>query len=118
MTREMPADGDWLDAAIVASAADHRAAHIDDDGFTLRVTNALPPPAAALPPWRRRAVVALWAAAGIGVAFVLPGAFIDVAREAFRLLGGHVVSVSGLAGAIAAGTAMTWAATAYVLRSD
>jgi hypothetical protein len=117
MTRETPAAGDWLDAAIAADAAEHRAAHIDDDGFTLRVVAALPPPF-SLPAWRRHAVVALWTAAAIGVAFALPGAFIDVSREAFRMLGGQAISVSGLASAIVAGTALTWAATAYALRGD
>jgi hypothetical protein len=114
MTREGMAD-DWLDAALAAGAVEHRAAHIDDDGFTQRVMAAMPP-ATRTPTWRRKAVVALWAAAGIGAAFVLPGAFVDVAREGFRLLGGHAVSLSGLAAAIAAGAAATWAATAYALR--
>lgn len=116
MTREILAD-DWLDAAIAADAADHRAAHIDDGGFTSRVIAALPP-VLALPAWRRRAIVALWSVAAVGVAFLLPGAFVDVAREAFRLVGGQAVSVSGLASAIVAGTALTWAATAYALRGD
>src|SRR5512132_2324766 len=109
MTRESIAD-DWLDAALAADAAEHRAAHIDDDGFTQRVMATMPP-VVRTPAWRRNAVVALWAAAGVGAAFVLPGAFVDVAREAFRLLGGHAVSLSGIAAAIAAGAAATWAAT-------
>ena len=116
MTRERT-DGDWLDAALAAHGADHRDAHIDDGGFSLRVMEALPP-AVALPAWRRSALALLWAAAGLGVAFVLPGAFTEVVREAFRLLGGHAVSLSGLATAIAAGAALTWGAAAYVMRSD
>ena len=114
MTREIRSD-DWLDAALAADAAEHRASHVDDDGFTRRVMDAMPP-AAHAPAWRRGALVGLWAIAGIGAAFLLPGAFVDVAREAFRLVGGHAVSLSGLAGAIVAGAAVTWAATAYALR--
>ena len=114
MTRETITD-DWLDAALAADAAEHRAAHIDDAGFTQRVMVAMPP-AVQMPAWRGKAVVALWAAAGVAAAFVLPGAFVDVAREGFRLLGGHAVSLSGLGAAIAACAVATWAATAYALR--
>jgi len=117
MTREILATDDWLDAAIAADAADHRSLHVDDAGFTSRVMAALPP-ALAFPAWRRRAIVAMWSAAAVGVAFLLPGAFVDVAREAFRLVGGQAVSISGVASAIVAGTALTWAATAYALRGD
>jgi hypothetical protein len=116
MTRETASD-DWLDAALAADAALHRASHVDDDGFTLRVMDALPPPV-ALPAWRRYALTSLWAAAGVGAALALPGTFVDVAREAFRLVGGHSVSLSGLAAAIVAGCAVTWTAAAYALRSD
>jgi hypothetical protein len=117
MTREMLAADDWLDAAIAADVGNHRAEHIDDAGFTSRVMAVLPP-VSALPAWRRRAIVALWSGAAVGVAFLLPGAFVDVAREAFRLIGGQAVSVSGVASAIVAGAALTWAATAYALRGD
>src|SRR6266536_1931464 len=116
MTHEGPA-GDWLDAALGADASNYRGAHIDDDGFTLRVMDALPA-AIALPAWRRSAVAALWTAAAIGALLALPGAYVDASREAFRLLGGQAVSLSGLAGAIVAATVLTWAAAAYVLRSD
>jgi hypothetical protein len=115
-TRETPTD-DWLDAALAADAAEHRASYVGDDGFTMRVIDALPA-SVSLPAWRRRAVGALWAVAGIGAAFALPGTFVDVAREAFRLVGGQAISLSGVATAIAAAAAVTWAATAYVLRRD
>ena len=51
---------------------EHRAAYLDDDGFTTRLMAALPVPA-TLPAWRKPALTALWAAAGIGIAFALPG---------------------------------------------
>lgn len=117
MTSDVRIDDDWLEAALAAQAADHRAEHVDDGGFTLRVIDALPQPV-ALPAWRRHAIVALWAVAGVGAAFALPGAVFDVAREMFRLVGAHSMSVSGIVAALAAGTALTCGATAYVLRSD
>ena len=115
MTRD--ANDDWLDGVLADDGALHRASHVDDDGFTRRVMKALPLPV-ALPAWRRHALTALWGAAGVGAALALPGTFVDVAREAFRLVGGQSVSLSGLAAAIVAGCALTWAATAYALRAD
>jgi hypothetical protein len=77
----------------------------------------LPAPAAP-PAWRRPVVAALWAAAGIGGAFALPGVFTDVAREFFRVLGGHPVSLAEIAAAVAVAGAATWSAAAYLLRND
>ena len=37
-----PADDDWLDAALRADGREHRAAYLDDGGFTARVMAALP----------------------------------------------------------------------------
>jgi hypothetical protein len=115
MTRDTR-DDDWLDAALAADGAEHRARHVDDDGFTFRVIGALPPPI-ALPAWRQRAVVALWAAGGVGLAFALPATFADVAREAFRLIA-QPVSLAGIAAAIGCAAAATFAAAAYALRGD
>ena len=81
-----PAD-DWLDAALRADAREHRGDYLADDGFTARVMAKLPAPA-TLPAWRKRAVVAMWAVASVGIAVALPGAYVDVAREFFRVAGG------------------------------
>ena len=67
------AGDDWLDAALRADGREHRADYLDDDGFTARVMAELPAPA-TLPAWRKRALIALWAAAGVGIAVALPGA--------------------------------------------
>ena len=56
-----------------------------------------------LPAWRKPAVSALWAATGVGAAFALPGAVTDVARECYRVVGAHPVS---LIGDLAAGIAL------------
>ena len=107
----------WLDRLLVEDAAQHRDAYLDDAGFTARVMHALPP-AAALPRWRKPAVTALWATAGLGLAFALPGAALDVSREAFRLLAAQPISLSAVAAALVAFGVATWTGAAWVLRRD
>jgi hypothetical protein len=109
---------DWLDAALVADAREHRDGYLADDGFTARVVAQLPPPAVSVPAWRRPAVAALWTAAAIGAAIALPGALQDVAREGFRVLGALPVSTSGIAAGVVALAMTSWAAAAYALRHD
>ena len=108
---------DWLDAALAAGGREHRADYLADDGFTARVSAALPAPAAA-PAWRKPALAVLWIAAGIGSAFALPGVFTEVAREFFRIVGGHPVTLVEIAAAIVVVGAATWSGAAYLLRSD
>ena len=111
------ADDDWLDAALRAEGRDHRADYLDDAGFTAKVMAALPA-AATLPAWRRPALTALWAAAGLGIALALPGTVIDVAHDVMRVVVGQRVSLAGIgAGLVALGVA-TWAAAAIALRND
>ena len=110
--------GDWLDALLARDGREHRAGYLDDDGFTARVMAALPPPAAALPAWRKPALAGLWAVAGIGIAFALPGTVRDVAHEVMRAILAQRVSASGLGAAFVALVASAWAAAALVLRSD
>ena len=79
---------------------------------------ALPAPA-ALPAWRKPALAALWAAAGLGIALALPGAVVDVAHEVMRVIVGQRVSLAG----IAAGAGRRWARppgrrAALALRDD
>ena len=107
----------WLDRLLADDAAGHRDAYVDDAGFTARVMHALPPPV-ALPRWRKPAVTALWATAGLGVAFALPGAALDVSREAFRLLATQPISLSAVAAALVAFGVATWTGAAWVLRRD
>ena len=107
-----PAERDWLDDVLRSDEE-----YIADDGFTARVTSALPAPA-ALPKWRKPAVAVLWGVAAAGLAVAAPGAMLDVAREAYRLLATVPVSVAGLASAMAAIVAATGAAAAYALRGN
>ncbi|MFO1306185.1 MAG: hypothetical protein U1F54_20865 [Burkholderiales bacterium] len=111
----MTADtNDWMDDLLREDAAESRDRYVADDGFTMRVMDALPAPA-ALPRWRKPAVAALWGIAAAGVAVAAPGAVVDVAREAYRLLATVPVSIAGIAGAMAAIVAVTGAAAAYTL---
>ena len=111
------AGDDWLDSLLLADGREHRAAYVDDDGFTARLMAALPAPA-TLPAWRKPALAVLWAAAGVGIAVALPGAVTDVSREVLRVILGQSVSFTGIAAAVAALGAATWAAAAIALRND
>jgi len=108
---------DWLDDLLESDARDVSSAYIADAGFTARVMQALPAPA-ALPAWRKPAVVALWGVALAGISFALPAAALDVAREAYRLLGAHPVSLSGMVGALLFAGTLSWSAAAYALRTS
>ena len=107
---------DWLDRLLQADARDSRSSYIADQGFTARVMHALPAPL-TLPAWRKPAVLALWAVALAGISAALPGAALDVAREAYRLLGAHPVSLSGMVGALLFAGALSVSGAAYALRS-
>lgn len=113
-------DDAWLDQLLVDDAQVHRDAYVADAGFTARVMNELPAPAAtlALPRWRKPAVAALWATAGLGIAYALPGVVTDVAREAFRVFAARPFALSELAAvAVLIGLA-TYAGAAMTLRRD
>lgn len=121
--RTLPAndhDDDWLDAVLRADGREHRAARVDDAGFTARVMASLPaaPVPVALPAWRRRALAVLWACAGIGIALALPGAVVDVTHEVLRVIVGQPVSFAGIAAGVVALGVATWGAAAVALRDD
>ena len=113
------ADEDRLDALLRADGREHRAAYLDDGGFTARVMAALPSPA-TLPAWRKPALMALWASAGIGIALALPGTVTDVAHEILRVVLGQRISftVTGIAAGLVALGVATWGAAALALRDD
>ena len=75
------ASADWVDRMLADDARDHADGYIADDGFTAVVMKALPAPI-VVPAWRKPAVTALWGIAVVGLGFALPGAALDVAREA------------------------------------
>ena len=109
-----PAD-DWLDAALRAEGREHRAGYLADDGFTAHVMAKLPAPA-TLPAWRKRAVIGLWTAAGIGAVIAFPGAYADFAREYFRVVAGHPVSLAQIVTTVVALGVGSWTAMVWALR--
>ena len=86
--------------------------YIADDGFTARVMTALPAPCCA-PAWRKPAVTALWGVAAVGLAVALPGAAVDVAREAFKLFAAKPFSLSEIAAVLAVAGLGTWTTAFY-----
>jgi len=113
--RDAPAD--WMDRLLVADAAGHASDYIGDQGFTARVMQTLPR-AGVLPAWRRPAVVALWAIAGLLLAVALPGVAYDVARAAYTLFAARPFALSTIAAMLVAIGAVSWTAAAVALRRD
>ena len=108
---------DWMDAMLLRDAEEHDGDYIADQGFTARVMEKLPL-AGALPAWRRPAVAALWAIAGVLLAMALPGVALDVARAAYKLFAARPFALSTLAFVVVAFGAATWTAAAVALRRD
>jgi hypothetical protein len=112
---EPPAD--WVDQLLLRDAAAHEAQYLPDDGFTARVMQKLPA-IGALPAWRKPAVIALWAIAGILLAIALPGVALDVTRSAYKLFAARPFALSTVAFMVVAIGAATWTAAAVALRRD
>jgi hypothetical protein len=106
---------DWLDVALRDDAREHRGAYLADDGFTARVMAKLPAPA-TLPAWRKRAVIGMWTAAGIGFALAFPGTYADVTREFFRIAVGHPISLAQIATGVVFLGVGSWTAAVWALR--
>ena len=111
-----PAD-DWLEGLLKQDANVHRDAYIDDAGFTARVTDVLPPPV-RVPRWRAPVVAGLWVAAAVASMFALPGAMLEVGREAVRMVAVQSSTLPHLVALVAAAGALTYGAAALVLRHD
>lgn len=110
-----PAHDDWLDAML----RDARPAAIADGGFAARVMAALPAAVvAAAPAWRKPVVLALWTFALIGIALSMPGALLDVSRDAYRVFTAYPVSIPQLAVAVLLAAMAMWTATGMALRSQ
>ena len=108
---------DWVDRILAADAAEHAGDYLQDNGFTARVMQRLPL-AGALPAWRRPAVAALWAIAGLLLAVALPGVAVDVARAAYKLFAARPFSLSTVAFMVVAVGVASWTAAAVALRRD
>ena len=121
--RGNPVNGDagreWLDGVLADDAREHRDAYVDDGGFTARVMDALPAPAAAgaaLPAWRKPVLTGVWALATVGIVIALPDAAADAAQQIMRTIGGQHLSLIDVGGFLLALGAATWAGMGYALR--
>ena len=109
------ATADWLDHVLAEDARDHAGDYIADSGFSARVMAALPAPI-VVPAWRTPVVTALWGVAAVGLAFALPGAAVDVAREAFKLFSAKPFALSEIAAVLAIAGLGTWSTVYYAWR--
>ncbi len=111
------ADDSWLESLLRTDGEAHRGDYVADEGFTARVMDAIPAPA-ALPAWRKPALAAVWAVAGLGIAVALPGAITDVAQDALRILFAQHFSLRDIGAGILGIAGLSWAGTLYALRHD
>ncbi|MEP7207406.1 MAG: hypothetical protein ABI920_10745 [Casimicrobiaceae bacterium] len=108
---------DWLDALLRQDAA-ARDDRVVDNGFVARVMTGLPPPPAALPAWRKPALAALWAVAGLGLAAALPGAITDAGHQLIGFVASQRFTLGQVGLVLVALAAASWAGTVYTLRQD
>jgi hypothetical protein len=112
----MDSNGDWLDQALRADAVE-RSTYVADDGFTARVLERLPQPA-ALPAWRRPVVALLWLILAGAVLAALPGLFYDVFRGLVATIAAQPVRLPQIAIALAVLGALAWSSIVYALREE
>jgi len=117
-TVDKPQPGeDWLDEALRAEGREHVATYLADDGFTARVLERLPRPA-ALPAWRRPVVALLWlVAAVVGVA-AAPDLFYDVFRSLVATVVAQPLTLSRIAVVLFMLGAIAWSTIVYAMRED
>jgi len=112
-----PSGDDWLEQALRADAREHGSSYLEDDGFTARVLEQLPRPA-ALPAWRRPVVALLWLIAAVGAAAALPGLFYDVFRSLVAAVVAQPLTLPRIAVMLAMLGAVAWSTIVYAMRED
>jgi polyferredoxin len=113
MAQVSPHDDDWLDQALYAGGD----AYIADDGFTARVLERLPQPA-ALPAWRRPVVAILWLVLAGGLMAALPGLFYDVFRGLVAAVVAQPLKLPQIIVALAVLGALAWSSIVYAMREE
>jgi len=108
---------DWLEQVLRADAREHGAAYLPDDGFTARVIERLPRPA-ALPSWRRPVLIALWSIVAVAVIAALPIWFEDVFRGIVTLFIGQRIRLADFGVLLALLGAITWSALFLAARTE
>ena len=110
-------DDDWIEALLREDAREHAQRVVADDGFTARVVTAIPAPV-TLPPWRTPLLVGMWAAAGLGLATMLPDALRDTAQDVLRFIVAQHFSLRDVGVVVLAFAGASWAGTLYALRQE
>lgn len=115
MAENVDSGDDWLEQALRADAG--HSAYVADDGFTARVLERLPAPA-ALPAWRRPIVALLWLVLAGAVAAALPGLFYDVFRGLVATVVAQPVGLPQITIALGLFGALAWSSIVYALREE
>ena len=116
MVAEGRSNDDWLEQTLRADGVEH-SAHIADDGFTARVLERLPQPA-ALPAWRRPVVALLWLVLAGAILAALPGLFYDVFRGLVATVAAQPLRLPQIAVALAVLGALAWSSIVYAMREE
>jgi hypothetical protein len=112
-----PPSDDWLEQTLRTDAREHSSAYLADDGFTARVLEQLPRPA-ALPAWRRPVVALLWLIATVGAAAALPGLFYDVFHGLVAAVFAQPLTLPRIAVVLAMLGAAAWSTIVYAMREE
>jgi len=108
---------DWLEQVLRTDAREHAASYLPDDGFTARVVERLPQPA-ALPSWRRPILIALWSLVAVAVIAALPMWFEDVFRGIVTLFIGQRIRLADFALLLTLLGGITWSALFLAARTE
>ena len=110
-------DDDWVEAMLRADAREHEGDYVPDAGFTARVMDAIPAPV-ALPAWRKPLLAGVWAAAGLGLATILPDTLRDAAQDVIAFFMSQHYSLRDIGVAVLSLAGASWAGTLYMLRRE
>ena len=113
---DVKSSGDWLEQALRTEVVEH-SAYVADDGFTARVLERLPQPA-ALPAWRRPVVALLWLILAGAVAAALPGLFYDVFRGLVATVVAQPLRLPQVVIGLAMLGALAWSSIVYAMREE
>ncbi|HTS22608.1 MAG TPA: hypothetical protein VMN79_12465 [Casimicrobiaceae bacterium] len=113
----MQPDDDWLERTLRTDGAERSAEYLADDGFTARVLERLPHPA-ALPAWRRPVVALLWLVAVAAAATALPDLFYNVFRGLVATVVAQPLTLPRIAVALTVLGAVAWSTIVIAMREE
>lgn len=108
---------DWLERTLRTEGGDQGAQYVADAGFTARVLAQLPPPA-ALPAWRRPAVILLWLVAAGGAVMALPALAYGLFRSLVAAFVVVPLTLPRIMIVLAVLAALAWSTIVYAMREE